>query len=76
MIQKPWTDADWDKLIRGIRQGQVIPIVGERLSKVEYQGQSRLYTDLLAQTLADDGLLENYNSETSHNLGHLRSTLP
>ena len=71
MIQKPWTDADWDKLIRGIRQGQVIPIVGERLSRVEYQGQSRLYTDLLAQTLADDGLLENYNSDTSHNLGQL-----
>lgn len=71
MIQKPWAEADWDKLIRGIRQGQVIPIVGERLSRVEHQGQSRLYTDLLAQTLADDGLLENYTPDTSHNLGQL-----
>ena len=58
MKQKDWTEADWDKLIRGIRQGQVIPIVGERLSLVERNGTAQPYIGQLAQMLAADGLLD------------------
>lgn len=58
MKAKEWTDADWDKLIRGIRQGQVIPIVGERLSLADSAGLTRPYVSLLAEQLAADGLLE------------------
>lgn len=58
MKQRDWTEADWDRLIRGIRQGQVIPIVGERLSLVEQNGIAQSYISLLAAKLVKDGLLD------------------
>lgn len=58
MNTRDWSEADWDKLIRGIRQGQVIPIVGERLSRAEVSGVERPLVSLLSEHMAADGLLE------------------
>lgn len=71
MKQNAWGEADWDKLIRGIRQGQVIPVIGERLSVVQDNGKLRPYIEVLAETLASKGGLEGYSPETSHNLPQL-----
>lgn len=58
MMARDLSEADWDKLIRGIRQGQVIPIVGERLSLAEVSGVARPLVSLLAEHMAADSLLE------------------
>lgn len=71
MNQREWSDSDWDKLIRGICQGQVIPIVGEKLSLVEQNGATRLYTEILADYLLKDGLLNEFTPQKNGNLAQL-----
>ena len=71
MKQKVWDNPDWDKLIRAIRQGQVIPIIGEQLSQVEHDGALRPYVETLAESLAKTGLLEGYTPETNRSLAQL-----
>lgn len=56
---RPWNENDWDTLIRAVRKGQVIPVIGETLSQVSVGQDDRAWVELVAEQMLLEGLLDS-----------------
>jgi len=70
-ILKAWSERDWDTLIRAIRNGQVVPVLGERLSLAERGLSNSSYASLLAEQMVADDRLGEISSREIDSLAQL-----
>lgn len=73
MKQREWTEADWDTLVASIKDGEVIPIVGEKLSLIEENGTIRSFQDCFSNKIASNLQIESGQSSNISSLADLAS---